>query len=380
VHVLVAPDKFKGSLSAAEVAGHLAAGLTRAAPGTRVTRLPVADGGERTLGAVAGAGFRRIPVRVSGATGVPIESAIAQRGRTAVAEMAAASALPGGRPAPLEASLGTGELIRAALDLVCTEIVLGIGGSTCTDGGAGLLVALGARLLGARDDLVPSGAAVGRVEGVALRGLDPRLAGTSFVLASDVDNPLLGNTGAAAAYAPQKGARDEEVRLLEPGLRCWVDAVARALGPAALSVAAAPGAGAAGAVGYAALAILGATRRPGIHVVLGLTGFATHVHDAALVITGKGSLDHQMLHGKVPVGVAAAARRAEVPAVAVAGQSVLSPVELARAGLRRIPAHRHRARHPAVHRPARAAAPATSRSHRARLAGRRSDMTLLTLP
>ncbi len=338
MHVLVAPDKFKGSLSAAEVAGHLDAGLTSAAPSARVTLLPVADGGEGTLDAVVGAGFRRIPVRVSGPTGEPIESAIAIRGRTAVVEMAAASGLsvlPGGRPAPLQASsLGTGELVRAALDLGCTEIVLGIGGSACTDGGAGLLVALGARLLGTHDELVPCGAALGELERVDLRGLDPRLAGTSFVLASDVDNPLLGETGAAAVYAPQKGASEGEVRLLERGLRCWVHALTRALGPAASSAAAAPGAGAAGGVGYAALAILAATRRSGIDVVLGLTGFATHVHDADLVITGEGSLDHQTLHGKVPVGVASAARRAGVPAVAAAGQSVLSPGDLARAGLR----------------------------------------------
>jgi glycerate 2-kinase len=334
----VAPDKFTGSLSAAQVAARVAAGVQRVRPGTRVVQVPVADGGEGTLDAAVAAGFARIPVTVAGPTGTPLASALAVRGRTAVVEMAAASGLavlPCGRPAPLTATnRGAGELIRAALDRGCTEVVVGVGGSACTDGGAGLLAALGARLLNAAGtELVPGRDGLGELDRVDLMGLDPRLPGLRMLLATDVDNPLLGPFGAASIYGPQKGASPADVTMLEAGLARWSAALTAVLGPTAVSAANEPGAGAAGGVGYACLAALDAVRLPGIDVVLDLTTFADELPGARLVITGEGSLDGQTLRGKTPAGVAARARTAGVPVVAVAGRCLLGRTELTAAGL-----------------------------------------------
>ncbi|MCU1625682.1 MAG: glycerate kinase [Pseudonocardia sp.] len=330
-HVLVAPDKFKGSLTAPEVAAHLAAGLREA--GHRAVELPVADGGEGTLDAALAAGFRRRPVTVTGPTGKPVDAAIALRDGTAVVELAAASGLaqlPDG-PEPMRASSrGTGELVAAALDAGARRIVLGVGGSAGTDGGSGLLSALGARITDASGHELPDGgAALARADAVDLGGLDPRLGDVGIVLASDVDNPLLGPAGAAAVYGPQKGATPEGVALLDAAL-------ARFAGLVAPDGATLPGAGAAGGVGFAALAVLGARRRRGVEVVLELTGFAEQLPGAALVVTGEGALDAQTLHGKAPAGVSAAARESGVPVVAVCGRCELGPAELAGAGIREV--------------------------------------------
>ncbi|WP_448623745.1 glycerate kinase [Geodermatophilus sp. URMC 64] len=336
--VVVAPDKFKGSLGAAGVAARVAAGLRAVVPDLDVRQIPVADGGEGTLDAAEAAGFRRVPVRVAGPTGDPLDGALAVRGATAVVEMAAVSGLavlPGGRPAALAAtSLGTGRLVRAALDLGCREVVIGVGGSASTDGGAGLLVGLGARLLDAAGAELPlGGGALTRLARVDLAGLDVRLPGVRVVLATDVDNPLLGPQGAAAVYGPQKGATPADVEVLEAGLTRWVAALGAALGRRAVLAAEEPGAGAAGGVGYACLAALGAERRPGIDVVLGLTSFADALPGARFVITGEGSLDAQTRHGKAPAGVAATARAAGIPVVAVAGRCLLGGAELRAAGI-----------------------------------------------
>jgi len=330
-HVLIAPDKFKGTLSALEVAMHLEAGLHAAQPGLRTVTVPVADGGDGTVDAAVAAGFARITVPVTGPTGQLIKAAIAVRGPSAVIEVAVASglaSLPGGRPDPLGAtSRGTGELVGAALDRGCTEVVLGVGGSACTDGGAGMLQALGARLRHATgDELAPGGAALATLDHVDLDGLDQRLRQVRIVLASDVDNPLLGPRGAARVYAPQKGASPADVAVLESALRRW----AAALDPDAARL---PGAGAAGGIGYAALTVLAAQRRPGIDVLLGLVGFADKLAGARLVVTGEGSLDEQTLHGKAPAGVAAVARSAGVPVVAVCGRQLLTDEALADAGI-----------------------------------------------
>jgi glycerate kinase len=330
-HVLIAPDKFKGSLSALGVAAHLAAGLHAARPDVHLVSAPIADGGDGTLDAAAAAGFRRVPVRVKGPTGQPVDAAIGVRGGCAVVELAAASGLvllPDDRLDPLRASSrGTGALLLAALDAGCTEIVLGVGGSACTDGGAGMLQVLGARLLDASgEELAPGGAALAKLDRVDLSTLDRRLQSTRVVLASDVDNPLLGPNGAAQVYAPQKGASAVDILLLEAALTRWADAV----DPGAAML---PGAGAAGGVGCAALTVLRAQRRPGIDVVLELVAFHDHLKDAALVITGEGSLDEQTLHGKAPAGVAAAARELEIPVVAVCGQRTLDDDRLAAAGI-----------------------------------------------
>lgn len=356
MRVVIAPDKFKGSLSAPDVARHVEAGL-QAATGSNldVLRIPVADGGEGTLDAAVGSGFARRSAVVSGPTGQRIQAEFAVRGREAVIEMAAASGLAvlpgssagtgkgdsGGRPDSASArgatSLGTGELIRAALDAGCRQIILGVGGSANTDGGAGVLQGLGARLLDADGtDLPPGGAALARLDRIDFSGFDSRLDGARFILASDVDNPLLGAEGAPAVFGPQKGATAEDVAVLDAALARFVDVLAAEIGPRALKAAAAPGAGAAGGVGYAAIAVLAATRRPGIDVVLEFTGLAERLAGADLVITGEGSLDEQSLLGKTPVGVARAAARAGVPVVAVCGRTTLTPEQQNDSGFRQV--------------------------------------------
>jgi glycerate kinase len=335
MRVVVAPDKFKGSLTAAQVAARVAAGLASAAPGAEVVQVPVADGGEGTLEAALSAGYRRVPVRAEGPTGEPVDTAYAERDGVAVVELADVSGLrrlPGGRPAARTASsFGTGQVLAAALDAGCRRVVLGIGGSACTDGGAGMVKALGGRARGTGDEEVGrGGAALAAVASLDLAGLHPALPTAEVVVASDVDNPLLGPNGAAAVYGPQKGASPAEVAELDAALARWAGAVRRATGR---DLAAAPGAGAAGGVGFAALAVLGASLRPGIGLVLELVGFPAALPGAGLVITGEGSLDAQTLHGKAPAGVAAAARAAGIPAVAVAGRSLLAPADLEAAGI-----------------------------------------------
>ncbi|MUN64430.1 glycerate kinase [Kocuria sediminis] len=345
MRIVVAPDKFKGSLEAPDVAAALEDGIHSVDPSAEVVRLPVADGGEGTLEAALGAGFVPSPVTVTGPVGEPVEAEFALRDRTAVVEMALASglaALPvdeNGQPV-LDAggatSRGTGELVRAALDAGAERVVLGVGGSACTDGGAGLLQALGARLLDAAgEELGRGGAALAGLDRVDLTDLDPRLAGTEFVLAADVDHPLLGERGAAAVFGPQKGADPDQVRALDAALTVLRDRLADALGHSAVRAAEAPGAGAAGGVGFAALAVLGARRRPGVAVVLEFVGLADRLTGADLVVTGEGSLDEQSLGGKTPLGVLETARSAGVPAVAVCGRTTLEPRVLREAGFRR---------------------------------------------
>ena len=320
-HVVIAPDKFKGSLTAAEAAERIAAGIRRAAPGTSVRTLPVADGGEGTVLAALAAGYRREETVVSGPTGEPVTAVLAVREQTAVIEAAQASGLsllPGGTKAPLTAdSYGTGQLVARALELGCTRIVLGLGGVACTDGGAGMAQALGASLHDAEgQQLPPGGAALSRLSVLDLGTLPKALAGIEVVIAGDVDNPLLGERGAPAVYGPQKGASPADVAELDAALTHWADAVA-ALTGADLREAA--GAGAAGGLGFAAMALLGAQMRPGIELLLDLLGFDQAMRGARLVVTGEGCLDVQTLHGKAPAGVAAAAAGAGVPVAAVAG-------------------------------------------------------------
>lgn len=333
MRIVVAPDKFKGSLEATDVVEHLAAGIRSVEPSATVVAVPVADGGEGTLDAAVGAGFVACSTTVTGSAGNPVEAGFALLDRTAVVEMALASGLAAlpvdedGAPV-LDAggatSRGTGELVRAALDAGATRIVLGVGGSACTDGGAGLLQGLGARLLDDEGaELGRGGAELARLARVDLTGLDPRVRDAQFVLAADVDNPLTGTNGAAAVFGPQKGADPDLVASLDAALTVFRDRLADALGPAALTAAGAPGAGAAGGVGYAALAVLGAQRRPGIDVVLEFVGLADRMAGTDLVVTGEGSLDEQSLGGKTPMGVATTAHAAGVPVVAVCGRTTL---------------------------------------------------------
>lgn len=344
MRIVVAPDKFKGSVSAEEAAEHIAAGIREAQPDAQVTILPVADGGEGTLDAAVTAGYTRHDLTVTGPIGEPVAAAWARLDNTAVVEMSLASglaALPhdaNGEPilAAREAtSRGTGEMIAAALDAGCTQVILGVGGSANTDGGAGMLTGLGARLLDEQGNEIPDGgAALAQLASVDVSGLHPGISAAQFILAADVDNPLTGERGAAAVFGPQKGASEQDVSELDAALATFRDVLAEALGDSARDAAEAPGAGAAGGVGYAALAVLDATRRPGIDVVLDLVNLDDAVTGADLLITGEGSLDEQSLGGKTPVGVLKVGQAHGVPVIAVCGRTTLDRKTLEDTGFR----------------------------------------------
>ncbi|WP_433715240.1 glycerate kinase [Nocardia sp. CA-084685] len=332
--VLIASDKFKGSLTAAQVGAAVRAGIHRIRPCAEVSVVPIADGGDGTVAAAMAAGFEAVLVTASGPTGEPVCTAYARRDEIAVVELADVSGLvrlPGGKFAPLTAtSRGTGEVIAAATDAGCRRVVVGIGGSAGTDGGAGLLAALGARLLDADGaEIGDGGAALARLHTIDLAAVRERLAGVEITVACDVDNPLTGPRGASAVYGPQKGANGDQVAELDSALTHWADCVAAATGTDLRDRA---GAGAAGGVGFAAVAVLGARLCPGIELVLQLVRFAEQVEDADLVVTGEGMLDEQTLYGKAPAGVATAAGCSGVPVVAVCGRNTLPANRLHEAG------------------------------------------------
>ncbi|WP_251443028.1 glycerate kinase [Microbacterium sp. USTB-Y] len=339
MRILIASDKFKGSATGPQVASALAEGILAVAPDVAIDAVPVADGGEGTVDAALAAGFEEVTATVTGPTGQPVQARFGVRGTQAIIEMAAASGLdqlPGGVKDALGAtSRGTGELIAAALDHGATSIVLGIGGSANTDGGAGMLQALGVSLRDAEGQELPGGGgALSRIAEADVFGLDPRLADVEIVLASDVDNPLLGERGAPAVFGPQKGASPDDVAALDAALARYSALLERQPGIRAATEL--PGAGGAGGVGYAALAALGARREPGVEVVQRLTGLAEALVGADLVITGEGSLDDQSLGGKTPLGVAAASRAAGIGVIAVCGRSTLSAEAARAAGFERV--------------------------------------------
>ena len=312
--VLFAPDSFKGSLTSVQVARALADGWRRGRPGDRVLLCPLADGGEGTLEAIAAAGgWEWRTAEVHDPLGRPIRARWLRSadGRQAVIEMAEASGLsrvtPAERDAIAASSVGTGEIIRAAIDDGVDSIVLGIGGSATTDGGAGLLSGLGADA--DRDE-----------PRADLSGLDPRLAGVDLAVACDVANPLLGPMGAAAVYGPQKGASAEEVVELDRRLAFFADALEASEGRTVRDV---PGAGAAGGVGFGLLAIAERFRsfalRPGVELLMEATDFDGHLAESDLVVTGEGRIDAQTAFGKTARGVARRAADAGVPCVAVGG-------------------------------------------------------------
>jgi glycerate kinase len=331
--VVLAPDKFKGTLTAAEVAQHLADGIRSRRPDVDLVTVPVADGGDGMLDAFEAAGFRPVRIDAADAIGAIQPSRFVRRGQDAVIELAAVAGLArlGESRASLTAtSRGVGDVMAAALDAGCRHLVLGVGGSASTDGGIGMLQALGARVTDAAgDDVGPGGLGAQAAARLDITELHPDLAHATVEVACDVDNPLTGPHGAAVTYGPQKGADPDEVRLLDVALGNWADVVAAATGGDRRDE---PGAGAAGGVGFAAAAVLGAKLRPGVTLVLDLVGFADAVAGADLVVTGEGSLDEQTLRGKAPVGVAAAAKAADVPTVAVAGRCSLDEQTLRRAG------------------------------------------------
>ena len=333
--VLLAPDKFKGTLTAAEVAAHLSTGIRSVLPDAEIVVVPVSDGGDGLIDAAVEVGYERVPVRASGPTGALGDTWYARKGDSAAIEMAeicGLARLPDGEPAPATATTrGVGEVIAAALDAGCRELLLGVGGSASTDGGAGLVAALGARLLDSDGDrLHDGGLPLAGLATLDLARLHPGLVDAEIDVACDVDNPLTGRHGAAAVYGPQKGAGPELIGQLDAALSHWADVVAATTGSDHRDL---PGAGAAGGLAFGAVAVLGARLRTGADVVQELTGLEGALDGADLVVTGEGSLDDQTLRGKAPAGVAAAARRAGVGVVAVAGQCLLDDAALTEAGI-----------------------------------------------
>ncbi|EJH4502980.1 glycerate kinase [Cronobacter sakazakii] len=322
--IVIAPDSFKESLSAMDVAKAIEAGFREIYPQAHYVCVPMADGGEGTVEAmVAATGGQIITTPVTAPLGNKVDGffGLLGDGETAVVEMAAASGLhlvPTAQRDPrITTSYGTGELILAALERGVKAIIIGIGGSATNDGGAGMMQALGARFLdGEGCELAPGGAALARLERLDLSALDPRLAQVSVTAACDVDNPLCGEKGASAVFGPQKGATPAMVTELDAALRRFGEQLEAATGKAIIN---APGAGAAGGMGAALLGMLNAELRPGIEIVIESLGLAQAVRDADLVITGEGRLDSQSIHGKTPVGVARVAKQFQRPVVAIAG-------------------------------------------------------------
>lgn len=336
MRILIAPDKFKGTLTGAQAAAAMAEGALRVYPEALTTALPIADGGEGTVDAAVAAGYEERLSAVIGPIVKPVGAVWAHHvsSRVAVIETAQASGYLLSEPT-VENSLrahsyGSGQLIAAALDSGATEIIVGLGGSAMTDAGTGALRALGLRLLDAAGNLVPlGGGSLIDVVAVDASGLDPRLQGVKIRMAVDVDNPLYGYQGAAHVFAPQKGADSDAVERLDAGLRNLASVVREATG-VDIDV---PGAGAAG--GFPALfrAYAQASIERGFDLVADLIGLADHLADADLVITGEGSLDVQSLSGKGPLGVADAAHARGLPVVVIAGRITVTPEQLAEHGV-----------------------------------------------
>lgn len=337
MHVLVAPDSFGGTLSAVEAAAAIAGGWATAASADVVCALPLSDGGPGFVDVLAAAlGGRREHLQVTGPLGRPSGAALLIDGDTAYVESAQACGLhlvsADDRNPAVATTYGVGELLHAALDAGARTVMVGLGGSATNDGGAGMLTALGLRLLDASGaDLPLAVPALRRAHRADPANLDPRLAGVDLVAASDVDNPLLGPAGASAVYGPQKGAGPAEVALFDDCLAHYAAILARDV-PGAARLANAPGAGAAGGLGYGVL-VAGGRRVSGISTVLAVLRLAERVSQADLIITGEGSFDGQSLRGKVVSGVATVAHAAGKPCLVLAGQVKLAPGELVGTGV-----------------------------------------------
>ena len=325
MRILLAPQEFKGSLTAPEAVAAMRDGVLRVSPDAGIDEAPLADGGPGTVDAVlAAAGGRASHLRLDGPLGDPVDARWGRidDGATAIIEMAAASGLlrlPPARLDPRRAStFGTGELIRAALDAGVRRLLIGVGGSATNDGGAGAASALGARLLDdAGRPLPPGGAALARLARIDSTGLDPRLARAEIVVLADVRNPLIGPDGASAVYGPQKGADPQAVAELDRALRHFADIVARDLGR---EIATVPGAGAAGGLAGGLVAFAGARIESGLERVADAVRLDARLADADLALSGEGSLDRQSAFGKTVAGVADRAAAAGVPCGAVAGR------------------------------------------------------------
>jgi len=324
VRIIIAPDSYKGSVSAAGVADAMQKGFLQVFPEAEIMKIPIADGGEGTVQALVSATNGTLAYEtVRGPLGEPVRAHWGKLGdgKTAVIEMAAASGLPlvpiESRNPRVTCSYGTGQLMKAALDRGLRRMIVGIGGSATNDGGAGMARALGARFLDAEgNELAAGGAALGRLADIDLRGIDARLDESEVIVACDVDNPLWGPRGASAVFGPQKGATREMVAELDAALHVFADVAQRVTGR---DVASRPGAGAAGGLGAGLMWFAGAVLRPGVDIVLDVTRFESHVSRCDLVITGEGMTDFQTAFGKAPVGVAKIAKRYGKPVICVSG-------------------------------------------------------------
>jgi glycerate 2-kinase len=322
--IVIAPDSFKESLSALEVANAIEEGFREFFPDAVFVKVPMADGGEGLVHSLVNTvDGEVVKQRVTGPLGEKVEGffGLIHGGESAVIEMAAAAGLDlisRAERNPLHTTtFGVGELILASLDHQVKRIILGLGGSSTNDGGAGMIQALGGKLLDVDGrEIGFGGGALADLHTINLDGLDPRLSGITIEVACDVDNPLLGATGASAVFGPQKEATEEMVRVLDHNLGHFARVIERDLGK---SVASIPGAGAAGGLGAGLLAFLSCTLQRGIEIVVGATGLEEHVRDASLVITGEGKIDSQTIYGKTPIGVAAVAKKHNIPVIGLAG-------------------------------------------------------------
>jgi len=332
-NIVIASDSFKESLTAKQACESINKGILAVLPGANVLMIPMADGGEGTVQAlIDSTSGKLVPVRVHDPLGRVIESFFGLLGdnKTAVIEMAAASGIEllknSEKDPMITSSYGTGELIRAALDEGCEKIIMGIGGSATNDGGAGMIQALGGKLLDEKGkELKPGAVYLNQLQDIKLDDLDPRLQSTSFIVASDVDNPLLGENGATKIFGPQKGADKLKVEILEKNLEHFAKITESCLGKKLRDH---PGAGAAGGLGFSAMAFLHANLNPGFNVVAQLTNLEESIKKADLVITGEGKLDAQTKHGKTPFGVAQLARKFNIPVMAFVGKTDKEAMEL----------------------------------------------------
>ena len=336
--VVIAPQTFKGSISALEVARAMSDGVRRVISDAQTVLVPVADGGDGTLETLVESSTGEI--HTSEVTGPLGERVVAQwgamgDGRTAVVEMARTSGLalvPTDKRDPLLATTyGLGEVIRHALDVGFRRFIVGIGGSATNDAGAGMAQALGVRLLDADGhDLPFGGAALAQLDRIDMSGIDRRASESEFSVACDVNNPLTGPEGASAVYGPQKGATPDMVARLDAALRHLAEVAKRDIG---VKISDVPGAGAAGGLGGGLIAFLGGSLRTGVDIVLDTVGLDQHLEDADLVITGEGSLDFQTVYDKAPIGVARRAKARGIPVIAIAGSLGERHVEVHRHGI-----------------------------------------------
>jgi len=320
--IVVAPDSFKECLSSAAVADAVERGILRVFPNAEVVKVPMADGGEGTVEAVAAATSASLRTcLVTGPLGESVEASYAVVSDTAVIEMAAASGLhlvPPDKRNPLNTTThGTGELVKAALDDGVSRVVVGVGGSATVDGGTGMAQALGVRFLdSAGEEVRGCGGNLARIDSIEMSGIDPRVKECTFEVACDVTNPLCGDRGAAAVYGPQKGATPQMVDELELGLGHLARVIKRDIG---VDVAEMAGAGAAGGLAAGLVAFLGAELRSGVELLIETVRLEEKLRGADLLITGEGKLDEQTLSGKLPLGVARLAAKYRIPAIAIAG-------------------------------------------------------------